>query len=345
MTIVEAARAITGGVDTHLDVHVAAALDPVGGVLGVESFPTTPKGYRSLVSWLGSFGTITKVGVEGTGTYGAGLTRFMRRGGIEVIEVTRPNREERRRQGKSDPVDAIEAARAALSGRAKATAKGRDGEVEAIRVLLVAKRSARVARIRALVQIRNLTLTGPDRLRTRLRDLSSDTLAGNAARLRPRRGDPVEFATSVALSTLGRRVLALEEEVARLDELLEQLVVSVAPELLKVYGVGVDSAAVLLTTAGDNPERLRSEAAFARLCGVAPLPASSGKTNRHRLSRGGDRQANQALWRIVMTRMALEPRTREYVERRTKGGLSKREVIRVLKRYVAREVYRYLPRP
>ena len=345
MTIVEAPRPVTGGVDTHLEVHVAAALDPIGGVLGVESFSTTPRGYRSLLKWLGSFGPVAKVGVEGTGTYGAGLARFLRTSGVEVIEVSRPNREARRLQGKSDPVDAVEAARSALSGRARATAKSRDGQVEAIRVLLVAKRSARVARIRALTQIRNLSVTGPDGLRARLHGVSTDTLAGKAARLRPRRSDPVEHGTSVAVASLGRRVLALEEEIARLDELLSELVADVAPQLLELYGVGIDTDAVLLAVAGDNAERVRSEAAFARLCGVAPLPASSGKTNRHRLSRAGNRQANQALWRIVMTRMALDPRTKDYVERRTKEGLSKREVIRVLKRYVAREVYRHLPRP
>lgn len=345
MPIVEVARPIVGGVDTHLDVHVAAALDPNGGVLGVESFPSTPRGYRSLVAWLAAFGPVTKVGIEGTGSYGAGLARVLQSSGIEVLEVNRANREERRRNGKSDPIDAVEAARSALTGRARATAKTRDGEVEAIRALLVAKRSARDARTRAINQIRHLSFTGPEAIRARLKPLSSDTVAAEAARLRPRSSDPVDCATKVALSTLGRRVLALDEEGARVDELLAHLVAQVAPELLEVYGVGVDTAAVLLVTAGDNPERLHSEAAFARLCGVAPLPATSGKrTNRYRLNRGGDRQANQALWRIVMTRMRFDPRTRQYVDRRTKEGLSKREVMRVLKRYVAREVYRHLPR-
>jgi transposase len=285
------------------------------------------------------------VGVEGTGSYGAGLTRFLQTAGIDVIEVNRPNRQSRRLKGKSDPLDAIEAARAALSGSARATAKTRDGRVEAVRVLLVAKRSARDARVRALGQIRHLIATGPDELRARLKDATSDTLAGEVARLRPRPGDPVEFGTRLALCTLGRRVLGLEQELARLAEVLGELVTDVAPSLLEVFGVGVDTAAVLLATAGDNADRLHSEAAFARLCGVAPLPASSGlKNNRFRLSRGGDRQANQALWRIVMTRLAFDPRTRDYVARRIQEGLSKREAIRVLKRYVAREVYRHLPR-
>ena len=161
MTIVEAARGITGGVDTHRDIHVAAALDPLGGLLGSESFATDGAGYRALLKWLEGFGDVVKIGVEGTGSYGSGLARYLRRAGVTVIEVDRPNREERRRSGKSDPLDAIEAARAALSGRASGKPKSRDGAVEAIRVLVVAKRSARQARVKALVQMRHLGYTRP----------------------------------------------------------------------------------------------------------------------------------------------------------------------------------------
>ena len=345
MTIVEADRVVVGGVDTHLDVHVAAALDPVGAVLGVESFDTTPVGYRGLLGWMTTFGTVAKVGVEGTGAYGAGLARFLHSCGIEVVEVDRPNRQSRRQQGKSDPADAVEAARAALSGRARGLAKTRDGSVEGIRALLVAKRSAREARIRALNQLRHLSFTGPDQLRQSFKGLPVAALVHQAATLRPRAGsDPITFATEVSMATLGRRVLLLEEETEAINELLSELVKSTAPTLLGLYGLGVDTAASLLVAAGDNPGRLRSEAAWAHLCGVSPIEASSGRVVRHRLNRGGDRHANQALWRIVMVRMAHEPRTRAYVERRVKEGLSKREVIRVLKRYVAREVYRHLPR-
>jgi transposase len=345
MTIVEADRAIIGGVDTHLDVHVAAALDPIGGVLGVESFVAAPGGYRAMLEWLGSFGTVDKVGVEGTGAYGAGLARFLRRAGIDVIEVDRPNRQVRRTKGKSDPADAVEAARAVLSGRAAGAPKSRDGNVEAIRALLVAKRSARDARLRALHQMRQLSYTGPDQLRSRLKGLSITELVAETAAMRPRAsGDPVVYATKVSLTSLGRRVLVLEDEIAGVDELLADLVTRCAPAMLGLFGVGIDTAATLLVTAGDNPERLRSEAAWAHLCGVAPIEASSGKVTRHRLDRGGDRNANQALWRIVMTRLSFDPRTREYMERRTKEGRSKREVIRILKRYVAREVFRHLPR-
>jgi transposase len=344
MTIVESTRPITGGVDTHLDVHVAAAVDANGGVLGVESFATTPAGYGALCSWLEAFGTVDRVGVEGTGAYGAGLARLLRGRGLVVIEVDRPNRQERRRNGKSDELDAIEAARAALSGRASGVAKSADGDVEAIRALLVARRSGRNVRIKYLNQIRHLGFTAPDELRERLRDVPVDQLARTAAALRPTTGsDTVMYATKLAIATLGRRILMLDADAKRLDGVLDMLVRRRAPRLLEVYGVGIHTAAILLVAAGDNPHRLRNEAAFAHLCGVAPLPASSGKTQqRFRLNPGGNRQANHALWRIVFTRMSGDERTRKYVARRVAEGRSTREVMRVLKRYVARELYPYL---
>jgi transposase len=345
MIIVEAARGVTGGVDTHLDVHVAAALDPLGTLLGTERFDTDPAGYKALLTWLEDFGPLSKVGVEGTGSYGAGLARYLRRADVAVIEVDRPNRAERRRSGKSDPLDAVEAARAALGGRAQSISKTKDGAIEAIRVLVVAKRSARGARIRALVQMRHLVITAPDQLRSRLKGLSVCALVREAARLRPSRpGDVVMAAHKAALCSLARRIQGLEDELAELDKRIEALVEAAAPELLARFGVGPDTAAALLVSAGDNPERLHSEAAWAHLCGVAPIPASSGKSNRHRLDRGGDRQANSALWRIVMVRIAHDPATTAYFERKVKEGRSTRDVIRLLKRYVARELYRYLPR-
>ena len=342
MTIVEATRPVTGGVDTHLHVHVAAALDNVGGLLGVESFPATPSGYRKLLGWMSSF---TRIGVEGTGAYGAGLARYLHRHGVQIIEVDRANRQARRQVGKSDPADAVEAARAAQSGRARGLAKTRDGNVEAIRALLVTRRSAAQMRVKTLCQIRHLCFTGPDELRRRLQPLSAIMLPREAAALRPRAGgDVVAYATKVSVQTLARRVLAFEDEVARLDDLRAGLVAATAPSLLALHGVGVEGAATLLVSAGDNPERLRSEATWAHLCGVSPIEASSGKITRHRLNRGGDRQANAALWRIVMVRMVSHPATRAYVERRTKEGRAKLEIIRMHKRYVAREVYRHLPR-
>jgi transposase len=320
-------------------------VDASGGVLGVESFPTTPAGYAQLHRWLCGFGDLAQVGVEGTGAYGAGLARYLRRHDLEVIEVDRPNRQLRRRSGKSDTIDAIEAARAALSGRATGVAKTADGDVEAIRALLVARRSARDVRIKYLNQIRHLSFTAPDELREQLRGVSRDRLARTAAALRPRAGsDTVTYATKLSIRTLGRRVLALEADGVRLDQLLDTLVHRSAPSLLEVYGVGVHTAAILLVAAGDNPHRLRNEAAFAHLCGVAPLPASSGKVTRHRLNPGGNRQANHALWRIVFTRMSSDERTRKYVARRIAEGRTTREIMRILKRYVAREIYPHLVR-
>ena len=345
MNMLEAPR-VTGGVDTHLDVHVAAVLDPVGGLLGTKSFEVNPAGYKSLLSWFESFGEVEKVGVEGTGSYGAGLARFLRQHGVSLIEVDRPNRAERRRSGKSDPLDAVEAARAALSGRAKSLPKSKDGAVEAIRVLGVAKRSARQARVKALTQVRHLVITAPDELRRRMKGLSVSALVKQGAKLRPSRSaDPVTAATKAAISSLAHRIQMLDRELAELEEMITPLLTATAPELLALFGVGPHTAAALLVCAGDNPERLRSEASFAHLCGVAPIPASSGKTTgRYRLDSGGDRQANSALWRIVMVRIAHDPETTAYFERRLKEGRTKREVIRILKRYVAREVYRHLPR-
>jgi transposase len=345
MTIVDPARAVTGGVDTHLELNVAAAMDALGGLLGVAQFPTTVAGHSELLAWLQGFGPVALVGIEGTSSYGAGLARHLRASGVEVVEVDRPNRQSRRRTGKSDPADAIEAARAALSGRAQGAGKTKDGNVEAIRALVVAKRSARSAKIQALNQIRNLVVTAPEDLREQLKGASRQDLAAMAAALRPRAStDQVGSSTRTALCMLGRRVLALDAEKAELDEMLGRLVEKTAPELLGRLGVGVDTAATLLVTAGDNPGRIRSEAAWAHLCGVAPIQASSGKVTRVRLDRGGDRQANSALWVIVMARMSADKATKAYVERRVAEGRAKLEVIRILKRYVARELYRYLPR-
>jgi transposase len=342
LTIVEDRRAITGGVDTHAETHVAAALDPVGGLLGVHEFPVTPAGYARLLGWLGGFGTVALVGIEGTGSYGAGLARHVAAAGIRVVEVDRSDRQDRRRAGKSDPLDAVSAARAAQSGRARGAPKGRDGAVEAVRALMVAKRSARAGRIQAVNQARALIVTGPDDLRARFAGHTTAALVSGLASLRPRPGGTVGYATRVALRELGRRAEFLDGQAGRLDELIVPLVTARAPGLLALHGVGPDTAALLLIAAGDNPGRLRSEAAWAHLCAVAPIPASSGKVTRRRLNPGGNRDANHALWRIVLTRMGSHPATRAYVQRRTTEGLSKKEIIRCLKRYVAREVYRHL---
>jgi transposase len=344
MTMTTIARTITGGVDTHLDVHVAAALDERGALLGTESFPTTPRGYVALLGWLESFGTLELVGVEGTGSYGAGLTRYLHRQGIAVVEVDRPNRQKRRRQGKSDTLDAVSAARAAQGGEANGSAKTRDGNVEAMRVLRVARSSARRSRTQAINQMRSLISTAPDDLRAELRDLSIYTVLEVASAYRHTGRTDVTTVTKLALRTLARRALSLEEEVKEIDRLLKVLVAETAPELSAIDGIGTDVASALLVAAGDNPERLKNEATFAKLCGVAPLDASSGKNERHRLNHGGDRQANSALWHIVLTRMVCDPRTKHYIERRMKDGKTKKEAMRCLKRYVAREVFAQLPR-
>ncbi len=322
--------------------HVAAALDRIGGLLGVREFPATAAGYADLLEWLGEFGSVTLVGVEGTGSYGAGLARYMAGAGVRVVEVDRADRQDRHRQGTSDPLDAVSAARAAQSGRASGAPKGRDGAVEAIRALMVAKRSARHERTQAINQARALILTGPDELRGRFAGHGTAAQAAAIAALRPRPGNVPGYAPRGALRELGRRVQFLDAQLERLDELIGPLVTARAPGLLSLHGVGPDTAALLLVAAGDHPERLRSESSWAHLCGVAPIPASSGKTSRHRLNRGGNREASSALWRIVITRLKSHPATRAYAERRSKEGLSKREIIRCLKRYVAREVYHQL---
>lgn len=336
---------ITAGVDTHLDVHVVAALDELGALLGVESFETTTRGYRRAVRWLRRFGHVELAGVEGTGSYGAGLTRHLLGEGIAVVEVDRPNRQRRRRRGKSDPQDAIAAARAAQSGDALGAAKTRDGNVEAMRVLRVARASARKARTQALNQMRSIISTAPEAIRAELRDLNVYRLIERASAYRPAKSNDLEAVTKRTLRMLARRAAALEDEVEEIDAALKTLVADTAPDLAARVGVGTDTASALLVAAGDNPERLRSEATFAHLCGASPIDASSGKQQRHRLNRGGDRQANSALWKIVLTRMVCDPRTRAYIDRRMSEGLTKKEAVRCLKRYVAREIYNHLPRP
>ena len=272
---------ITGGVDTHLDVHVVAALDHHGALLGVESFETTPRGYRGLLDWLRSFGEVDLVGVEGTGSYGAGLTRYLHAEAVRVVEVDRPNRQRRRRRGKSDPQDAITAARAAQSGDAQGEAKTRDGNVESMRVLRVARVSARKARTQALNQMRSLISTAPEDLRAELRALNVYRLLERCSAFRPGAGRDPRSLTKLSLRLLARRALSLEAEIVELDAILGPLVAETAPELLARPGIGTECASALLVAAGDNPERLHNEATFAHLCGASPIDASSGKQERH----------------------------------------------------------------
>ena len=335
------------GVDTHLDAHVAVAVDHLGRRLGKLSVPTTAKGYERLLCWAEGFGPVRCAGIEGTSSYGVGLARHLKAQGIEVLEVERPKRRQRsssRRNVKSDPFDAEAAARAVLAGETSGVPKSADGCVEMIRALRAARRSAMKARTQAANQLQGLRVTAPDELRHRLRGLSTKELVAVATRLRLR-DDPrdVPTATKFALRSVARRYEALSEEIAELDAQLDRLVGQVAPELVSLPGIGTDHAATLLIVAGDNPKRLRSEASFASLCGVSPIEASCGKVVRHRLNRGGNRDANRALYMICLARMRRDRRTREYVARRTsEGKSSKREIIRCLKRYVAREAYRVL---
>jgi hypothetical protein len=297
-----------------------------------------------LLRFLRSFGQLAQVGVEGTGSDGSGLARHLADHDVVVVEVNRPNRQERRAHGNSDVVDAIAAARAVISGQARVTPKSHNGAVEALRALHTVHRSARKARTQARNQLHALVLTAPDPVRARLRSLGNRQLLATCAGYRPADGADLTTITKLALRELAVRIRDLDAQIGRLQRRRRDLVHATAPRLVAVYRVGPDTATALLLAAGDNPQRLGSDRSFAALLGASPIKASSGKTDRHRLNRGGDRHGNSALWRIVITRMATQPATRAYVEHRTKEGMSTPEIIRCLKRYVAREVFTALPR-
>ncbi len=320
------------GVDTHLDVNVAVALDQLGRRLGELKVPTTTRGYERLLRWAEGFGPVGCAGIEGTSSYGAGLARHLRAAGISVMEVERPKRRHLRRNGKSDPIDAEAAARAVLAGEAVGEPKSADGKVEMIRVLRSARQSAVKARSQAANQLQSLLVTAPEDLRQRLRQLPTKELIATCARFRLGSDpDDVRTATRFALRSVARRHEALSEEIAELDAQLERLVAEVAPALISRPAIGTHHAATLLVLAGDNPQRLNNEASFASLCGVSPIEASSGKVVRHRLNRGGNRDANRALHMICVVRMGSDRRTQHYVARRTAEGKSKWEIMRCLK--------------
>jgi transposase len=321
------------GVDTHKDVHVAVLLDRLGCYLAATSFGTTDAANSELVAWTRRYGQVTTAGVEGTGSYGYRLAQHLSDHGIDVVEVNRPDRARRRRKGKTDPVDAEAAARAVLAGDARAIPKDRNGAVGQLRALVVARRSAIKARTQATNQLRALLVDGDDQLRGQLRPLRKAHLARACAQLGSATG------LQLALASLGRRWLALDQEITSLDVAITTTVRRTAPKLLERHSVGVQTAAQLLITAGDNPDRLHSEAAFAAMCGASPVQASSGKRIRHRLNRGGDRAANSALWTIANNRLMHEPRSRAYAARRTTMGNSRKEILRCVKRALARELY------
>jgi transposase len=332
---------VIGGVDTHKDLHVAAVVDTDDRVLDTASFPTTRAGYRALLAWMRGFGRVERIEVEGTGSYGAGLHRYLAGQGIEVWEVARPDRADRRRRGKNDVIDAQNAAHAARAGQRVVTAKARDGMVEALRILRTTRTAAVAAHREALQVLDAQIIAAPAELRDQVRGLSRMQLVRALACWRPAPGTPLglEGAARTALGSLARRIRHLADELAELDELIAPLVRELAPSLLQAPGFGIHTTAQLLVTMGDNPERISTEPRFAKLCGVAPLEASSGKHERHRLNRGGDRDANSALYIVTLTRMHHDERTRDYVQRRTSEGKTKSEIIRCLKRYAAREAY------
>ncbi|OLT26672.1 IS110 family transposase [Actinomadura sp. CNU-125] len=330
------AQQVILGVDTHKDMHVAAVITALGVLLNCQEFPATAAGYRQLLSWARSFGVLHRAGVECTGSYGAALTRFLTRENIQVLEVNQPDRATRRKRGKTDAVDAEAAARSVLSGRADVTPKTGEGPAADLRILRLAKESAVKARTQAKNQLKAVLIGVDPELRESLSPLSNAALITRCGDL-PETGSAAVF----TLRLLARRIQQLTAEVKELTRRVHHAIRACHPQLLELPGVGPDSAAALLIAAGDNPERLASEASFAALCGVSPVEQSTGKTQRRRLNRGGNRQANAALYRIVITRIRRDPRTRDYLERRTRQGMSKREIIRCLKRYVAREIYRH----
>jgi transposase len=341
---VTASPRVVIGADTHLDSHHLAVITDTGKPLADTEFPTSQTGYDDAVRWAQRFGTIMIAGVEGTSSYGAGLTRVLQAAGIEVAEVSRPDRAARHRQGKSDPLDAYTAARAALAGHGLAVPK--DASTGALRALLSARRSAVKARTAATNQIHALLVTAPAELRDRYRRHNTNALVKTLARCRPAtHNDATTVAMLTAAKALAQRAEFLAHQKQDLTAHLDILVRQINPALRSAYGVGAATAAQLLATAGTNPHRLRNEASFAALCGAAPVPASSGKITRHRLSRGGDRAANNALYRIALVRMSAHPQTRDYVQRQVANGRSKKEILRLLKRAIAREMFRLLTRP
>lgn len=341
MTNITETCEIYAGVDTHADTHHAAVIDQNGKHLADAQFPTTPAGYAALTAFILMYGTLIRVGIEGTGSYGAGLARHLTSLGHHVVEVIRPNRQLRRMNGKSDPIDAYAAAKTALTEAKQPTPKTGDGNAEQIRYLFTARRSAIKARTAAQVQLKSLLVTAPTSLRERFRNVTDATLITTLADfdIRPY---PEHQGVVIALRALARRHRYITAEIRSLDQELTTLTEHTNPALIAAAGVGPVTAAQLLITAGDNPDRLHSEAAFAALCGASPIPASSGKTSRHRLNRGGDRHANSALHRIALVRMSHDPRTKAYVEKKRAEGKGTKEIIRCLKRAIAREIFTLL---
>ena len=344
-SMTDPARGIVVGVDAHNDTHDACVLDDCGRLLGTRTFTADAAGYRELLGWVQRFGSITAFGVESTGSYAAGLTRHLCAEGLEVREVNQPHPHTRRRRGKSDPIDAEMAARHVLAENRIVIAKDTTGIVESIRQLRVARDGAVKARSAALHALDGLIVSAPEELRQQL--MIRKTTRGRATLCGRFRPDPARLhepavAAKAALRSLARRIVDLDAEIALLDRQLKQLVAEAAPTTTSRIAVSTGHAGALLVTAGQNIERLRSDASFAALCGASPIPVSTGRTDRHRLNYGGNRDANRALHMIAVCRLRYCERTRTYADRRTAEGKTKTEIIRCLKRYVARELYHAL---
>jgi transposase len=333
------------GVDTHKHVHAAVAINALGARVGAMTAPVSAQGYRDLEAWARSLGPIRAFGIEGTGCYGAGLSRALQARGHAVLEVNRSNRQSRHQHGKSDPLDAENAARAVLGGQAQAVPKSGTSSVEMIRHLKVARDTAVKARSQAMLTLKSILVSAPAALREQLEAITSKmALIRRLAALRPGPLTSTTASARFSLRTIARRWLALDAEIQAHDAHLHHLTAACAPAMTNAPGISTGTTAEMLLLVGDNPERIRSEAAFAKLCGACPIPASSGKTQRHRLNRGGNRQANAALYRVVVGRMRSHQPTLDYVAKRTAEGKAKREIIRCLKRFLAREIYGYLCR-
>jgi transposase len=331
------------GVDTHRDEHVLAVVSaPAGAVVARRAIGASGRGYREAFRFAEQLAVGRRAwAIEGSGSYGAGLARSLSEHGEAVLEISRTPRTERRLAGKDDSLDAVRIARAALAS--ETLALPRSGERrEALRLLLIARRSAVDVRREALVQLRSVIVTAPESLRNELRTLPLGKLLDRCSRLRRSAGStPAELAVRLVLRSLARRVQAATLEAAELEREIHAHVRALAPALLDEPGVGPIVAAQLII-AWSHPGRLRSEACFARLAGVAPIPASSGHTQRHRLSRGGDRQLNRALHTIILHRRQHDPTTRDYIAKKLSEGKSRRDATRLLKRYLARHLYRLL---
>lgn len=331
----EVGKAAFAGIDTHKDTHELALLDSVGRVIGTWQFATGVAGYADLERAIGD--PSVPVGIEGAASYGAGIAAHLQACGYEVFEMIRPKKSQRRR-GKSDPIDAIAAAKNLAAGEGLPL-KANDGVVEDVRCLMLAREQA-VRQAHAILNcIDSLVVTAPEPVRAALRNLPGEERARKLAKSRP------ADSRGRAFKRLAKRWVAAKADADELEAEIGELVKEAYPALIGARGVAAISAARIIVAAGSNPERMGSEAAFSMLCGTSPIPASSGKKDRHRLNRGGDRQANRGIHEIACSRMTFDERTQGFIARKIKEGKTKREAIRCLCRYIAREVYKLLCGP